>query len=87
MHEGKLRLRLRDKLGTVHSVIVEKRTGHAALSLGGFLGVGQKYIPSWGRRLGRPATLVAQIQKHLDLQSYFVALDCGFTPSAANHRR
>ena len=40
------------KVGTVHSFIVEKRTGqvaYAILSFGGFLGLGQKYHPlPWG---------------------------------------
>lgn len=40
------------KLGTVHSFIVEKRTGqvaYAVLSFGGFLGLGQSYHPlPWG---------------------------------------
>jgi len=40
------------KLGTVHSFIVEKRTGqvaYAILSFGGFLGLGQSYHPlPWG---------------------------------------
>lgn len=37
-----------NKLGTVHSFIVEKRTGqvaYAVLSFGGFLGLGQTYHP------------------------------------------
>lgn len=36
------------KLGTVHSLILDKSTGHAVyavLSFGGFLGLGQKYRP------------------------------------------
>lgn len=40
------------KLGTIHSFIVDKRTGqvaYAILSFGGFLGLGQTYHPlPWG---------------------------------------
>jgi hypothetical protein len=37
-----------DALGSVHSLMINKRTGHstyAVLSLGGFLGIGKSYYP------------------------------------------
>lgn len=53
------------KLGTIHSFIVDKRTGqvaYAILSFGGFLGLGQTYHPlPWGSLaydLGRDGYLV-----------------------------
>lgn len=46
--EMTVRSRDGDKMGHVHSYMVNKRTGtvtHAVLSLGGFLGMGKSYYP------------------------------------------
>ena len=46
--EMAVRSRDGDKMGHVHSYMVNKRTGtvtHAVLSLGGFLGMGKSYYP------------------------------------------
>lgn len=44
----KVRTRDGDALGTVHTLMINKRSGHAiyaVLSLGGFLGIGKSYYP------------------------------------------
>lgn len=46
--EMAVRSRDGDKMGHVHSYMINKRTGtvtHAVLSLGGFLGMGKSYYP------------------------------------------
>jgi sporulation protein YlmC with PRC-barrel domain len=67
-----------DHLGTVHDVMIDKRTGHveyAIMSFGGFLGIGESYHPLPWRMLTYDTTMGGYVvdidRKQLDRAPYY----------------